>query len=207
MGRTFMIKTDWWRDVLNSTKNYVDQEGLRLTKTQHDDPPTDVFHWPTNYTTIRSWGVNKETKAQQSTGRGYHHRWHPSRWRRCHDPSSHWSTQHMSYIIDRSPKHGRMLWLCWYIRKEIHQTSQTYRPISLFPIMYKVFSSTLLQRMIRTLGLPPTTWESRISSRLFYHRPPTGSKPTAKKKRERKLMSSTSHFALPSSIMKKPSTA
>ena len=51
-------------------------------------------------------------------------------------------------IIDRSSKHGRMLWLSWYIRREIHQTSKTTDQSACFPLCIEVFSNILLQRMI-----------------------------------------------------------
>ena len=50
------------------------------------------------------------------------------------------------------PKHGRMLLIVLMHKKgNTSDIKKNYRPISLLPIMYKVFSNILLQRMIRTL--------------------------------------------------------
>ena len=44
-------------------------------------------------------------------------------------------------IINSSPKHGRMLWLPWYIRKEIHQTSKTTDQSVCFPLCTRCFQT------------------------------------------------------------------
>ena len=45
------------------------------------------------------------------------------------------------YVINRSPKHGRILWLSWYIRKEIHQTSNITDQLACFPLYRRCFQT------------------------------------------------------------------
>ena len=67
----------------------------------------------------------------------------------------------------------------------IHKKGNTsdiknYRPISLLPIMYKVFSNILLQRMIRTLDFHQPREQAEFRAGYSTIGSSTGSKPTAR---------------------------
>ena len=81
--------------MLNSTKNCLDQEELQLTKThmmiQQRSPP--LTHHPYYDQKLRH---QKRLKPNKAPGEDNITEGILSRWRRCYDPSSHWSIQHMS---------------------------------------------------------------------------------------------------------------
>ena len=106
-------------------------------------------------------------------------------------------------IINRSPKHGRMLWLSWYIRKEIHQTSKTTDQSVCFPLYTRHFQTFFYKGCF--VRWTSTNHVSKSGFRAGYSI--INHLRVVNQLARRRLMSSRSHFVLPSSIMKKPSTA
>ena len=159
MGHISIIKTAQWRDVLNSTKNCIDQEELQLIKTYNDPTTTSSIDPPSILqseveASIKRLKWNKAPEEDNITG-GI-----------LQDFEMLWSKFSLTYsphgcIIDRSPKHGKCFecfdtWERKYITKNIKTTDQS----DLFPLFRRCFQTFLCKGQF--VRRTPTMWASRI---------------------------------------------